>query len=112
VERNGPSANRTAATAEPPPLPANTVGEVVVRGRCVFEGYEPRDHLGFDPNAAALLPGGWLRTGDSGWLDDRGYLHLSGRLKEVINRAGEKISPLVGAELLALRRMLAFTAHA
>merc|ERR1712048_355417 len=36
---------------------------------------------------------GWLRTGDKGWLDKDGYLYWSGRFKEIINRAGEKISP-------------------
>eukprot|EP00941_MAST-03F_sp_MAST-3F-sp1_P005153 g5153.t1 len=75
-------------------LPANEEGEVVVRGDCVFHGYEKREHLGFDPNEHAFLPGGWFRTGDKGWIDDQGHIHLTGRFKEVINRAGEKISPL------------------
>ena len=44
---------------------------------------------------------GWFRTGDQGMLDDNGYLTLTGRLKELINRGGEKISPLeVDATLL------------
>ena len=69
-------------------------GEVVVRGRCVFGGYEQRAHLGHDPNVNAFADGGWLRTGDRGWIDESGHLHLTGRFKEIINRAGEKISPL------------------
>ena len=60
-------------------------GEVLVRGACVFGGYEPRAHLGYDPNLEAFYPGGWLRTGDKGWLDSEGYLHLTGRFKEVIS---------------------------
>ena len=60
-------------------------GEVLVRGACVFGGYEPRAHLGYDPNKEAFYPGGWLRTGDKGWLDSEGYLHLTGRFKEVIS---------------------------
>ena len=73
-------------------------GEVAVRGACVFDGYEWREHLGYDPNESAFLDGSggarWLRTGDRGWMDGRGHVHLTGRFKEVVSRAGEKISPL------------------
>lgn len=63
-------------------------GEVVVRGPGLFAGYAG------DPEATALaLVGGWLRTGDVGELDDDGFLFLRGRLKEMINRGGEKIAP-------------------
>ena len=78
-------------------LPPRTVGEVVVRGAGVMNGY-----CG-DPaaNAAAFVDG-WLRTGDLGSLDDLGYLTLTGRIKEMINRGGEKISPTeIEAALLA-----------
>ena len=65
-------------------------------------GYERREHLGFDPNEAAFTKhGGWLRTGDRGWFDSHRRLHLSGRFKEVINRAGEKISPEEAARIAA-----------
>eukprot|EP01046_Picozoa_sp_COSAG06_P015786 COSAG06_NODE_1023_length_11042_cov_2.398337_1_plen_2013_part_00 len=85
------------------PVAQNQEGEVVVRGLCAFTGYEKREHLGFDPNEQAFHPGGWFRTGDKGRLDEKGHLHLTGRFKELINRAGEKISPLaVEHAILAL----------
>ena len=69
-------------------LPANHPGEVVVRGPDVMRGYRN------DPDAtAATFIDGWLRTEDAGVLDDDGYLSLTGRIKELINRGGEKISP-------------------
>lgn len=69
-------------------------GEVVVRGQCVFGGYESRPHFGAeDPNIAAFLPGGWLRTGDKGRMllsgqggNGRAHLQLTGRVKELVNR--------------------------
>ncbi|NTU82836.1 MAG: AMP-binding protein [Chloroflexales bacterium] len=70
-------------------LPRGVRGEVVVRGGSVVDGYENNP----DANAAAFV-GGWFRTGDQGMLDEDGYLCLTGRLKELINRGGEKISPL------------------
>ena len=70
-------------------LPAGERGEVVIRGRNVTAGYEANP----EANAKAFT-NGWFRTGDEGWLDDAGYLRLSGRLKEIINRGGEKVSPL------------------
>jgi len=69
-------------------LPANRPGEVVVRGPDVMRGYRN------DPEAtAAAFINGWLRTEDAGVLDDDGYLALTGRIKELINRGGEKIAP-------------------
>ena len=70
-------------------LPTGARGEVVIRGRNVTAGYEANP----EANAKAFTHG-WFRTGDEGWLDDAGYLRLSGRLKEIINRGGEKVSPL------------------
>jgi acyl-CoA synthetase (AMP-forming)/AMP-acid ligase II len=63
-------------------------GEVVIQGENVTLGYEDNP----DANALAFT-NGWFRTGDEGMLDDNGYLILTGRLKEQINRSGEKISP-------------------
>ena len=70
-------------------LPAGALGEVVIRGRNVTQGYEANP----DANAKAFT-NGWFRTGDQGVIDEAGYLRLTGRLKELINRGGEKISPL------------------
>ncbi|HKU54137.1 MAG TPA: acyl--CoA ligase [Rhizomicrobium sp.] len=70
-------------------LAAGSVGEIVIRGRNVTKGYEANP----DANAKAFA-NGWFRTGDQGVMDEKGYLRLTGRLKELINRGGEKISPL------------------
>jgi acyl-CoA synthetase (AMP-forming)/AMP-acid ligase II/thioesterase domain-containing protein len=69
-------------------LPNGEKGEVVIRGGNVTLGYEKNDAA----NKTAF-PDGWFRTGDQGCLDPDGYLFLTGRLKEIINRGGEKISP-------------------
>jgi acyl-CoA synthetase (AMP-forming)/AMP-acid ligase II/acyl carrier protein len=63
-------------------------GEIVVRGETVFDGYDANP----EANAQAFVDG-WFRTGDEGSLDEDGYLFLRGRTKEIINRAGEKVSP-------------------
>ncbi len=62
-------------------------GEIVVRGPGVFSGY---DDAALNENA---FIGEWFRTGDEGFFDEHGYLNVSGRLNEVINRGGQKISP-------------------
>jgi acyl-CoA synthetase (AMP-forming)/AMP-acid ligase II len=76
-------------------LPAGAEGEVVIRGPNVTRGYEANP----EANAKAFT-NGWFRTGDQGVLDEEGYLRLTGRLKELINRGGEKISPLEVDEVL------------
>jgi acyl-CoA synthetase (AMP-forming)/AMP-acid ligase II len=63
-------------------------GEVVIQGPNVITGYESNP----EANATSFVDG-WFRTGDQGYLDGDGYLMLTGRLKELINRGGEKISP-------------------
>ena len=70
-------------------MPAGELGEIVIRGRNVTAGYENNP----EANAKAFT-NGWFRTGDEGYLDQDGYLRLTGRLKEIINRGGEKVSPL------------------
>jgi len=70
-------------------LAQGEIGEVVIRGPNVTPGYDNNA----DANAKAFTAG-WFRTGDQGRIDDEGYLFLTGRLKEQINRGGEKISPL------------------
>jgi acyl-CoA synthetase (AMP-forming)/AMP-acid ligase II len=63
-------------------------GEVVIQGPNVIRGYENNP----EANASSFVDG-WFRTGDQGYLDGDGYLHLVARIKELINRGGEKISP-------------------
>lgn len=70
-------------------LPRGAVGEVAIRGPNVTPGYDNNPAA----NASAFT-NGWFRTGDQGRFDEEGYLFLTGRLKEQINRGGEKISPL------------------
>jgi acyl-CoA synthetase (AMP-forming)/AMP-acid ligase II len=68
--------------------PVGGAGEVGIRGANVMDGYEA------NPAAnAEAFSGGWFRTGDEGTLDQAGYLTLRGRIKELINRGGEKIAP-------------------
>lgn len=69
-------------------LSQGAIGEVVIRGANVTRGYEN------NPKAnASAFTNGWFRTGDQGRFDADGYLFLTGRLKEIINRGGEKIAP-------------------
>jgi len=63
-------------------------GEIVIRGPGVTSGYEGN----VEANAKSFVDG-WFRTGDQGRFDDEGYLFISGRLKEIVNRGGEKVSP-------------------
>ena len=63
-------------------------GEIVIRGANITRGYENNP----EANKEAFTDG-WFRTGDQGYLDEDGYLFITGRLKEIINRGGEKISP-------------------
>ena len=69
-------------------LKAGEVGEIVIRGPNVTQGYDSNPKA----NAEAFTDG-WFRTGDQGRFDNEGYLTITGRLKEIINRGGEKISP-------------------
>lgn len=69
-------------------LDAGTRGEIVIRGPNVMGGYEANP----EANVAAFHDG-WFRTGDQGVMDEEGYVTITGRLKEIINRGGEKISP-------------------
>jgi acyl-CoA synthetase (AMP-forming)/AMP-acid ligase II/acyl carrier protein len=77
------------------PVAPGAVGEIVVRADQVFPGYED------DPeaNQAAFIDG-WFHTGDLGRLDEDGYLFLTGRTKEMINRGGENIAPREVEEVL------------
>ncbi len=82
--------------ADGPITEAGQPGEVGIRGENVFSGYEG------DPEAnAASFRDGWFLTGDVGFVDADGDLFLSGRIKQMINRGGEKISPQEVDDVLA-----------
>ncbi len=76
-------------------LPVGEIGEIVIRGENVTLGYENNDKA----NAEGFT-NGWFRTGDQGTMTVDGYITLTGRLKEIINRGGEKISPREVDEVL------------
>jgi acyl-CoA synthetase (AMP-forming)/AMP-acid ligase II len=76
-------------------LPRGQSGEVVVRGPTIMGGYDG------DPKATeAAFANDWFKTGDLGFFDDDGYLFLAGRVREMINRGGEKIAPQEVDEVL------------
>ena len=93
----GPAAGPEVAVVDEAgrPVPAGATGEVVIRGPNVTAGYVANPAA----NASAFTAG-WFRTGDQGVLDAEGYLTITGRLKELINRGGEKISPREVDDLL------------
>jgi acyl-CoA synthetase (AMP-forming)/AMP-acid ligase II/acyl carrier protein len=76
-------------------LPPGQTGEIVIRGDSVMAGYE--NNPGANSSSFAV---GWLRTGDQGFMDSDGYFFISGRIKEIINRGGEKVSPREVDEVL------------
>ncbi len=76
-------------------LAVGEVGEIVIRGENVTLGYENNDKAN-----AENFTNGWFRTGDQGTMTADGYVTLTGRLKEIINRGGEKISPREVDEVL------------
>ena len=72
------------------PVPDGDIGEVAIRGVNVTVGYEAADHDGWSTNSLDLR---WFRTGDEGYFDAEGRLFLTGRLREMISRGGERVSP-------------------
>lgn len=76
------------ADADGKHLPQGAIGEVLIRGANVMRGY-----LGKPEETAKTIVDGWLRTGDTGRIDEDGYLSIVGRLKEMIIRGGENIYP-------------------
>ena len=70
-------------------LPLGEIGEICIKGDNVTNGYENNP----EANKQSFV-NNWFRTGDEGFFDEDGYLKISGRLKEIINKGGEKISPL------------------
>lgn len=71
-------------------VPSGIVGRICVRGEPLFPGYLQPDGT---IDRSALNEDGWFDTGDMGYMDEDGYLYITGRSKEVINRGGELISP-------------------
>lgn len=87
-----PAAHSEVKIVDPVTLqtqPVNTVGEIWVRGFMTMTGYYGQP----EASAAALTPDGWLRTGDLGTMDERGYFKITGRLKEMIIRGGMNLYP-------------------
>lgn len=92
------------------PVASGTVGNIVVRGSPLFQGYEGNEKATKD----SFFEGGWFNTGDLGYFDKDKYLYITGRSKEVINRGGEIISPFEVEEALlqhpAIAKCLCFAA--
>jgi acyl-CoA synthetase (AMP-forming)/AMP-acid ligase II len=88
-------------------LETGAIGEIVIRGPSVMEGYQNNPSA----NADAFCKG-WFRTGDQGTQSAEGYVTITGRLKEIINRGGEKISPREVDEVLmdhpSIRQVVTF----
>ena len=70
-------------------VPVDTVGEIWVRGYQIMTGYYGQP----EATRASIMPDGWLRTGDLGTMDSRGYLKITGRLKDMIIRGGMNLYP-------------------
>jgi len=78
-------------------LPNGTQGEICIRGPNVTSGYLNNPAA----NASSFHPNGYFRTGDMGTIDAAGYVRITGRIKEMINRGGEKIAPVELDNVLA-----------
>jgi len=87
------------------PLPPGAVGELVIRGPSVTTGY-----LDAPEATAAAFRDGWFRTGDQGLVDADGFVTITGRLKEIINRGGEKVAPREVDDVLLAHRDVTFAA--
>jgi acyl-CoA synthetase (AMP-forming)/AMP-acid ligase II len=97
VGKPTPGVELRVADAEGHPLPADAIGQVLVRSPATMCGYW-RDP---EATAATMDPDGWVRTGDLGWLDAAGYLHLRGRQSEMFIRGGFNVYPGEIEDLLA-----------
>ena len=88
IGRPAPNVEIRIADEQGRSLPAMEVGEILVRGGMVMQGYWQQPEL-----TGSTLRDGWLRSGDDGWIDDDGYLYLRGRKGDVINVGGLKVAP-------------------
>ncbi|EAU90635.2 AMP-dependent synthetase and ligase [Coprinopsis cinerea okayama7 len=82
-------------------LPAGATGAICVRGLPTFEGYEVSPDPSVPLSTSAFSSEGWFDSGDVGYMDRDGYLYVTGRSKEIINRGGEVISPFEIEEAIA-----------
>jgi fatty-acyl-CoA synthase len=77
------------------PLPPDTVGEIIARGPQLMRGY-----WNLPDESAEALRGGWMHTGDAGTLDERGYLYIQDRIKDMIVSGGENVYPRIVEDVL------------
>ena len=96
VGRAAPHAEVRVVGADDVELPRREVGEIVVRGGNVMLGYWDRPE-----ETAEALRGGWMHTGDAGWMDDEGYVYLTDRLKDMIISGGENVYSVEVENVLA-----------
>ena len=96
VGRAAPHAEVRVVGADDVELPRREVGEIVVRGGNVMLGYWNRPE-----ETAEALRGGWMHTGDAGWMDDEGYVYLTDRLKDMIISGGENVYSVEVESVLA-----------
>jgi acyl-CoA synthetase (AMP-forming)/AMP-acid ligase II len=74
-------------------LSADKTGAICVRGLPAFQGYEVSPDINVPLDTSAFSSEGWFDSGDMGHMDEDGYLFITGRSKEIINKGGEVISP-------------------
>ncbi|KDR80877.1 hypothetical protein GALMADRAFT_241361 [Galerina marginata CBS 339.88] len=91
---------REPSNLEQPVMPG-AIGAVCVRGLPTFEGYEKSSDITVPLDTSSFSSQGWFDSGDMGYLDEDGYLYITGRSKEIINKGGEVVSPFEIEEAVA-----------